>query len=322
MAKRSPAQELAVLKTKMRRHDRQLAEQAYSDTQAALQKLFCENPTRMQLVLATVEAVSSGSQPAVTALAASCGLAVSAHRPAIESQPSAPAPSLLAPSLLATLPAVPSKRANISGMPAWTQDYGTISKFPQRAKRGILVSTEPRMTEMTIKLLKATDKQIVEHMFEFEFGLPGRFAWPHGPCHVRGVLEQVLKDWRTHTFSQHQLATIMPDLKASGYEISWPNVGVYGLLPEDCEKKLYVLHKPSGTKAPIPERMQGKGPLTLAMNWSAHDAELVTADHYYPHKVTQFFPLPKQSEAQWIAFAKKIGQGKVDSAALEQGAQG
>ena len=93
------------------------------------------------------------------------------------------------------------------------------------------------------------------------------------------------------------------------------------MLPEDCEKKLYVLHKPSGTEAPIPERMQGKGPLTLAINWSAHDAELVTANQIR-HKVTQFFPLPEQSEAQWIAFAKRTGQGKVDSAALEQGSQG
>ena len=236
---------------------------------------------------------------------------------------------MLAPSLpppCGDLSVAANKRgANICGKPAWTQDYATISRFPQYVKQEILLSTVPQLTKLVIKKLKATDKQIVEHMFEFEFGLPGRFAWPKGPCHVRGVLEQVLGDWKSKTSSQHELATITTDLLEPNNDnkICWSKFGVYGLLPEDCEKKLYVLHKPSGTEAPMPERMQGKGPLTLAINWSAHDAELVTANQIR-HKVTQFFPLPEQSEAQWIAFARKIGQGKLAQqlASLEQGAQG
>ena len=322
MAKRKPCKEVGVFRTKMHKHNRQLAQQTWKEAEPTLRKLCCEQPIVLELLLAMSKKFSS-SQLAVNTLDASCELAVSAHRPAIESQPTAPAPSMIASSPLATLPAVCRQRANICGMPAWTQDFGTISRFPQYAKRDLLVSTEPLMTEKTIKLLKTTDKRIVERMFEFAFGLPGRFKWPQGPCHVRGVIEQVLKGWKTHTCSQHQLATIMSDLEANGYNICWANVGVYGLLPEDCEKKLYVLHKPSGIAAPIPERIQGKGPLTLAKNWSVHDAELVTADgHYYPHKVTHFLLTPEQSEAQWIAFAKRTGQGKVDSAAVEQGSQG
>jgi len=286
----------------------------------------------MGLVLAVLKSASCLPATDVLAICESSGSqpAVKAHRPAIKSKPTALDPSMLAPSLsppCRDLSVAAKKRANILGKPAWTQDYATISKFPQYAKQEILLSTVPGITEMVIKMLKATDKQIVERMFEFEFGLPGRFAWPHGPCHVRGVLEQVLTDWKSKTSSQHELATITTDLEPTGYKICWSKFGVYGLLPEDCEKKLYVLHKPSGTEATIPERMQGKGPLTLAINWSAHDAELVTADQI-GYKVTQFFPLPEQSEAQWIAFAERQGmarQGEISqqqATSLEQGAQG
>ena len=228
------------------------------------------------------------------------------------------------------------------GRPAWLMDHtklskfprqhAKLSKFPQFTKLDLLVTTEPQVTEMIIKALKVTDKQIVEHMFEFEFGLPGHFTWPQGLCHVKGVLRQVLEDWKAHASTgQHQLATIMPDLlRANSYTICWSDVGVYGLLPEDCEEKLYVLHKPSGTKVPIPLRMKGKGPFTLTSNWSAHDAQLLSSPsttrlpstftegnkHVFFTKTTQqfwsiskaFFALPEECNAIWINFARKKAQ--------------
>ena len=61
----------------------------------------------------------------------------------------------------------------------------------------------------------------------------------------------------------------------------------------------------------------------FAFNLGSIDAELVIANQIR-HKVTQFLPLPEQSEAQWITLARKIGQGKMcqQLASLEQGAQG
>ena len=118
--------------------------------------------------------------------------------------------------------------------------------------------------------------------------------------------------------------------RANTSTICWSDVGVYGLLPEDCEEKLYVLHKPSGTKVPIPLRMKGKGPFTLTSNWSAHDAQLLSSPsttrlpstftegnkHVFFTKTTQqfwsiskaFFALPEECNAIWINFARKKAQ--------------
>jgi hypothetical protein len=192
----------------------------------------------------------------------------------------------------------------------WPNTYGTIAKFPRVAKHNLLLQTVPNLKESWLQLWRCSEKEIVEHLFEFQFCIAPEFTWPQGPCHRKGMLEKVAERWakhleKVHTEGQKRLEAIQAEEFQAGPAFNWNRLGVYIPIPHETTVKTHILHKLSGQRTEIPQSMHVDDTWTISNNWSDHRASLVDGEGYEVRQISTFFGLTDvgMTMKDWVALA-------------------
>jgi hypothetical protein len=213
-----------------------------------------------------------------------------------------PTKSSVALSLVATTPTKVASGSQPAGkMKCWPAGYHTLAKYPRGNMKAFLLNRAPALTEQKLAYWKLNDKDIVQHLFEFETGLDIDKPWPAGPCHDPDAFEVVLKEWVKKPTDYQQLNQLLD--RSTGSQPDWVKNGVYQLFPNDEENKTHVEHLRSGKIARIPASMRVDGQWSFNNNWSATQAKLVDANGY-GRVVTTFFPDAATSNVEWGEFAE------------------
>ena len=210
----------------------------------------------------------------------------------------------------------PSSKVEID----WSKWHGTIGKLPKNAKKKLILEKLPHLTEQWLQLWTITDKQFLEHLFEFEFFLGPEFTWPQGACHRQGMIEKVVEHWRMHVQNKHSPQKRLEDIAAEDFgsqpTFKWNLHGVYMFIPEDAVEKTHIRHKLSQETAAIPASMQADNTWTIDKNWSDHRATLVDTDGYPMRDISSFFRLAGvgMTMGDWVNFAS----AKATALAIEE----
>ena len=201
----------------------------------------------------------------------------------------------------------------------WWKSYGTIGKFPRQAMLPLLQENEPRLDREKVQALKIGDRQAVDHLFQFDYGLHFKYTWPQGACHKRDVFDNVLNQWRAHIGGSRIKRFMEEIFNSQVISVDWHALGVYTLVnPEtrDSGKTYFthVKHKPTGSMIEIPESMNVDNTWTFTENWSDVDAALVDKTGW-GKKVSTFAgsdgKLPTMEK--WIDFASRKAADMVES---------
>jgi hypothetical protein len=212
--------------------------------------------------------------------------------------------------LLQGLASQPAPRLKDKNLEPWPNTYGVISKFPKTTKQKLLLQTVTNLKESWMQLWKLSDRQVVEHLFEFQFCIAPEFTWPQGTCHRKGMLERVAEQWvkhleKVHSEGQKRLNAIQPHEFNLGPTFNWNSLGVYTTVPHETTVKTHILHKLSGQRTAIPMSMHVGSTWTINSNWSDHNACLVDGEGYEVRKISTFFDLTDvgMSMEDWVSFA-------------------
>ena len=231
-----------------------------------------------------------------------------------------PSRSLVANALMGGLER-PGETETVDIKEYWWKSYGTIGKFPRQSMLPLLQENEPRLDRDKIQALKIGDRQAVDHLFQFDYGLHFKYTWPQGACHKRDVFENVLSQWRDHIGGSRIKRFLDEIFISKVIDVDWNSLGVYALVHPDNPGLVsgktyftYVKHKPTGSLIPIPESMNVDNTWKFTENWSDADATLV--DKYgWGQKVSAFAgsdcKLPTMEE--WIDFASRKAAAMVES---------
>lgn len=203
----------------------------------------------------------------------------------------------------------PSQTAEEDQKP-YAKSQGVMSKFPKNIRKKVLLQRLPQVKDNYLKIWKHSDKDIEEHMFEFEFGLSASHPWPQGACHMKGMMEEVLPLWADHWQKRHKsarLANADASLLLTGTDFDWAGLGVYVYGPVGHDEKTCVIHRPSGKSQPLPKNMQGKvtEKWSFDKNWSDNSAICVDSEGFPNRPVRTFFEDKEvhNDVASWVEFA-------------------
>ena len=178
----------------------------------------------------------------------------------------------------------------------------------------LLQENHPCLDKEKVLIVKIGEKQVVDHLFEFDYGVSMKFTWPQGACHKHGIFEKVLSEWRAH-IGGSRISRFLGEVFSSQdiIRVDWNLLGVYSLVPPDTPEsvscKTHVKHKPTGILIPIPASLNVDNTWTFTENWSDTDAALVDADGF-GWKVTKFVDVACSgvpTMEQWINFASRRG---------------
>ena len=184
---------------------------------------------------------------------------------------------------------------------SWPEGYRTLARYPKGSMKDFLFKRAPFvLTEQKLSFWKMGDKNIVQHLFEFETGLDLNKPWPKGPCHEKHAFEMVLIKWVTNPIDHQHLRQLLDG--ELGTQPNWLKKGVYQLLPEESEMKTHVQHSHSGRSVQIPASMRVDREWIFEDNWSAMHAKLVDKSGH-GFNVSTFFPHAATSCVEWREFA-------------------
>lgn len=194
----------------------------------------------------------------------------------------------------------------------WDKTYKTFRRFPRSLMEKMLLEQSSGgkvyLSAARIMLWKILDKDIVLHLFEFDFIMDSRSQWPPGECHVKGIPEQVLAEWqRAKGGSQIARAKLGDKDSGCDREPNWSEKGVYGVLPEDTDKKTDIVYRPSGKIVPLPASLPVDSTWRFVKNWSGNESELVDATGY-GRRCRTIFKENIISEVDWVDFATAEAQ--------------
>jgi hypothetical protein len=189
----------------------------------------------------------------------------------------------------------------------WDLNYRSFGRFPRSLMQKMLLEQSEGGSLLSAQMIlfwKETDKDIVLHLFEFDYHFDLRSQWPAGECHVKGVPEQVLAQWqKKNGGSQIAKAGLALVTAGGSTQPDWGRHGVFWYRPEVGDIKTHVYHRPTGHGVLIPASLGVDSTWTFAKNWSAKEALAVDSEGY-GRKVSSFFAqelLP--SEVDWVDFA-------------------
>ena len=191
----------------------------------------------------------------------------------------------------------------------WNPNFRSLKRLPLGLMEKMLLhQSEAKMhlSQDKILLWKLQEKDIVVHLFEFDYSLDVRSQWPAAECHVKGIPEKVFAAWQQKNGgSQIARFWVKAMEEECNAEAPWP-LGVYYLAPEDENGKItHVIHRPSGNKINIPVAIPADKTWTFSKNWSANESELVDASGY-GRTVKSFLQGPHLfSEIDWVEFASR-----------------
>ena len=70
--------------------------------------------------------------------------------------------------------------------------WGVFVKMPVTKKQDMILLRCLQIEAQYIKIWKIRESEIIQQLFESEFGITEKFQWPQGKCHVHGVIDSVL----------------------------------------------------------------------------------------------------------------------------------
>ena len=198
---------------------------------------------------------------------------------------------------------------------------GVIGKMADKTKKDMLLRRCLRIKPPYITMWKLSDINIVEQLFEFEFGIAPSFTWPQGKCHQKGMMETIIPQYADKIQQppfNSRIAGLNLDAVLSNTFFPWSDVGIYQYWPPGEKKKTHVLHRPSGNKVPLIPAVPATDEWSFGKNWGDFSATFLEPEGYGNRPCHSLFniSLLGTSNEQWVTFATNCAEGMENEGAF------